>query len=81
MSLLYALLLISVAAMIVGLLREAASKVGRPFNHAKASCTKLTLVATVDRRTQRLPFAGHDRREFPLTVEAALAYAELRRDA
>jgi len=81
MSLLYAFLLVSVAAMIVGLLLEAASKVGRPFNHAKPSPTTLTLVTTVDRRTRRLPFAGHDRRDTPRTVEAALAYAELRRGA
>jgi hypothetical protein len=78
---LYALLLAPVALAIVGLLLEEASKVGRPFTRESSSQRSLNAVITADRRAEQLKFVGRDRREIPLTVEAALAYAELRRGA
>lgn len=77
----YALFLALVAVAVVGLLVDEGLKVGRPFATEGISREALTSVISHDRRTQHLPFVGQDRREIHLTVEAALAYAEIRRGA
>jgi hypothetical protein len=75
------LLLVPASLVIVGLLVEEASKVGRPFARESSFRRILISMITTDRCTQHLPFVGQERREIPLTAEAALARAEVRRGA
>ena len=62
MSALYLLLLCGVSVAILGLLYEAVAAVSRkPHWHARQPV--MTVVDTVDRRTQSLPFVGAGRRK------------------
>jgi hypothetical protein len=77
LSLIYLAALVAVAATILILSLDAVVSVSRkPVWHAPA--TRLTLVETVDRRTQQLPFVGVDRRRSKSAADGASADAERR---
>lgn len=70
MSIVYLVALSAVCVIFFGVLYEAVVSVSRKPVWA-SSMPKLSLVETVDRREQQLPFVGEDRRQSGAGADAA----------
>jgi len=62
LSLIYLVALIGVCVVLVAGLADAVWSVSRKRSWGQPTARELTLVTTVERRTQNLPFVGRDRR-------------------
>jgi hypothetical protein len=81
MSAFYLTCLLCVAGAIVAMLLDAILNVLRPTAWQVPHRHALSLAPTIDRRNQALPFVGAERRQALNTIDAALAFAEVRRAA